>query len=187
MHPMGLTRWSITSESFGRKTKRGDTCGSCSSAPRYSPSSVLVPLPVRDTAKANCRLATAGSSSSVFGDYPITQGSLTAGGDYAVIFQDGTLTILSPDQEILRALQEGDVQPGGVRRLGYNGVLLSMARSAFGGLAPAAGGNGPTTLTPADLANLSPAAGGNGPNAAQSGGTMPLIECNDDMPCMLNQ
>jgi filamentous hemagglutinin family protein len=126
-------------------------------------------------------LATA-PASSVVGHYPITQGTLSVNNNYNIAFTDGTLTVAAPTSDILSSSEQGIVHPALTRGLGYNGVLLAMLPGGLGNLAPASGGNY-GNMSPEQLANLAPSAGGIG----SFGGIVPLIECNNETPCSLNQ
>lgn len=129
-------------------------------------------------------LTTTASVGSGFGSYPITQGSLSAGGNYTIAFVDGVLTITIPGGDISTADQQSKYEPPVIPGLGYRGVLLAMsnAPSGLGNLAPAAGGYRP--MTPEELSGLAPAAGG---APGTMGSVMALIECNDDAPCQINE
>ena len=125
------------------------------------------------------------SPTSLVGLYPITQGSLSAGANYNIVFTPGLLDIAVPSEVAL--LQQGLHLPT-PKGPGQIGILLALATfpgSSLGGLAPAAGGNPPhgfDHFSPEQLANLNPTAGGPG-----AGGILPLIGCSEDTPCQINQ
>ncbi|MDD3371450.1 MAG: MBG domain-containing protein, partial [Alphaproteobacteria bacterium] len=123
-------------------------------------------------------LDTTATASSGYGSYPITRGTLSAGGNYDIKFVDGTLRVVTVDPNSAINRSKGSSRRGPV------GTLLSIVNTgavpsgALPNLAPAAGGPGMA------LADLAPAAGGNnfGP-----GTVTPLIQCNEVTPCDINQ
>jgi hypothetical protein len=111
-------------------------------------------------------------------NYAINQGSLTAGGNYNIVYTPGTLTV---DNSLSDSFLEQEIASKGTGKKSTNGTLLAIQNANTQGnvslpnLSPAAGGDNLNAL-----ADLSPGAGGNS-------GVTPLIQCNDLTPCAINQ
>ncbi len=138
-------------------------------------------------------LATVSPNSPV-GTYNITQGTLSAGSNYAIAYTNGLLTIASspqgpnvPANQVNSTNKQGQ-NPGSDPfnpNQGQNGTLLSLFT-----------GGGGNNNNPADLNAINPAGGedeGEALNAinpaggGNNGNTIPLIECTPFEPCDIAQ